>query len=422
MNVQVEQTENIDPYTEIADQPLRVMHLILNLDIGGAQEVVRTLVNQMAELGHKPLVCSFRDGPLRLEIEKAGIPVEIIPERQYTFLYLPQFVKELIEIRNSLLQLVKKYGIQVIQTHLLQSLDFLVSTISIDPHPPKIFWTIHNVNFMLQKDDLPRYHWMLGFKRTVYRFLFLRAMKNIDGLIAVSEQVSDSLFSYSKNLEGKITVINNGVDINRYRITEDKSGIRESLGYGEDDLLVITVAILKEQKGHRYLISAAAELIPEYPKLKFLLAGDGILKDDLIRLVDSNGIGENFHFLGIREDIPELLAACDYFILPSLWEGLPMALIEAMASGLPIVATEVSGSKQVMNDGKTGLLVPPGDSHALAQALTKLISQPNFACEMANSARERIQESYSVEKQTDEHIDLYMAKLFPSSKRLQEAI
>lgn len=408
MNIQIEQAEETGSGFEIAEQPFRVMHLILNLDIGGAQEVVRTLVTQMKKLGHQPLVCSFRDGPLRFEIEKAGIPVEIIPERQYSFLYLPQFIKELIEIRSALLHLIKKYRVQILQTHLLQSLDFLVSTLSFGNYSPKIFWTIHNVNFILQKDDLPRYQWMLGFKRFIYRFLFLQAMKNIDGLIAVSEQVRESLLSYSTNLQQKITVINNCVDIDRYRTIEENIDLRETLGYSEDDLLILTVAILKEQKGHKYLIAAANELISEFPQLRFLLAGDGVLKEDLIELVDLYGIGNYFQFLGNREDIPELLAACDYFVLPSLWEGLPMALIEAMASGLPIVATDVSGSKQVMIDGITGLLVPPGDSHSLAEALIKLITQPNLALKMADSAQERIQESYSVQKQTKEHIDLYM--------------
>jgi glycosyltransferase involved in cell wall biosynthesis len=403
--------EHIDTRVGIHDKSIRVMHVTLNLDIGGAQEALRTLAKQMAEKGHQPVVCSFKDGPLRTEIEGAGIPVEILPERHYSFLALPQFILEWIEIRKNLLALIKKYRIDVIQTHILQSLDFLVATISTNNQRPAIFWTIQNEKFSLQIEDLPRHRWLLGIKRYIYRLLFKRAIHKIDGLIAVSEQVKQALIDYVKPAEQKITVICNAVDVERYQNIRDDLKIRESLGIGEDSCVALVVAILKVQKGHKYLIDAAAELIPEYPKLHFLLAGDGILREELVAHTNTLGIQNHVHFLGNRKEIPELLAGSDYFVLPSLWEGLPLALIEAMASGLPIVATNVSGSKQVMIDGQTGLLVPPGDSHELALALRQLISQPQLSREMGDAARRRIEESFNAEKQTEEHIDLYLKRL-----------
>ena len=111
--------------------------------------------------------------------------------------------------------------------------------------------------------------------------------------------------------------------------------------------------------------------------------------------------------LGNRDDVPDLLAASDLFVLPSLWEGLPMALIEAMASGLPIVATEVSGTIRVMVPGQTGILVPPGDAQKLAEAILQLLSDPERARAMGKAARRRVEREFSAQKQAEEHLALY---------------
>jgi glycosyltransferase involved in cell wall biosynthesis len=119
------------------------------------------------------------------------------------------------------------------------------------------------------------------------------------------------------------------------------------------------------------------------------------------------------HFLGNRNDIPQLLAASDFFILPSLWEGLPMALIEAMASGLPIIATRVSGTNQVMVHGETGLLVAPGNSEELAHAIRKLLLDPLMAFRMGKIARRRVEVYFGAQKQAQEHLDLFISELKP---------
>lgn len=396
---------------DLQDRSVRVMHVILNLDIGGAQEVVRTLVRQMAIQGHHPVVCTFKDGPIRKEIEEAGIPVEILPDRRYSFLALPQFIMEWIRIRNALLELIEKHHIEIVQTHLLQSLDFLVATISMSSPRPSIFWTIHNERFILKPGDLPRYPWLLGIKRYFYRLLFSRTIRLISGVIVVSEEVKNALVKNFDKSERKITVINNCVEVEKYQKENGKSSFRKSLGFDDGSSLVLTVATLKQQKGHRYLIEAAAEIISEFPKTHFLFVGDGQLRDELTAQVMTLGIEKHIEFLGNREDVPSLLACGDFFVLPSLWEGLPMALIEAMASGLPIVATDVSGSRQVMVDGETGLLVPPGNSRELASALRTLICNPEISKEMGISAQKRVKVSFSAEKQSDEHIDLYLESL-----------
>ena len=404
--------------TEAYDQvnPIRVMHLVLNLEIGGAQEVVRTLVKYLAKEGHKPVVCTFKDGPLRQEIEKLGVPVEILPDRRYSFLAFPLFVLEMFRIRNKLIQLIRKHQIDIIQTHLLQSLDFLVATLHRLSDSPTIYWTIHNYNFALQSDDLPRFRWLLHPKHFAYRILYNLFINWVDGIIAVSSEVEEAILeTIGPVAKNKIKVICNAVDLDRYQKSMNQQFLRDALGLGNDTRLMLVVAMLKEQKGHRYLIDAAAKVLPRFPDLHILLIGDGILKEELGAQTNALGLEKQIHFLGMREDIPDLLADGDYFVLPSLWEGLPVALIEAMATGLPVIATEVSGSKQVVFSGATGLLIPPGDSQKLADAIEEIITQPQWASEMGQAARRRIEEKYNASKQVREYIDLYRKRYLTSN-------
>ena len=396
---------------KVPAKPLRVMHIVLNLDIGGAQEVVRTLVKYMVREGHQPIVCTFKDGPLRQEIERLGIQVEILPERRYSILLPHRFALEMFSIRKELIRLIRNHRVEIVQTHLLQSLDFLVATLRFMSLAPSIYWTVHNYNFTLRSEDLPRFHWLLGPKRMVYRFLWHLLIHWLDGVVAVSDEVKEAILKNIGSVtEHKISVISNGVDLERYRAPTNQQLIREALGLAEDAKLLLVVAMFREQKGHRYLIEAASRIFPQFSNLHILFVGDGILRENLMAQTKDLGLQGHIHFLGIREDIPDLLAGSDYFVLPSLWEGLPMSLIEAMASALPIIATQVSGSKQVLVSGVSGLLVPPGDSQKLAEAILELISQPEWATEMGRAAQERVEKEYSASKQAREYIALYRQK------------
>jgi glycosyltransferase involved in cell wall biosynthesis len=396
---------------------LRVMHIISNLDIGGAQEVVRTLVAYLAEEGCVPIVCTFKDGPLRQDIEQIGILVEVLPARRYSIMEFPLFVHDMVQIRRALVDVVKKHHVDVVQTHLLRILDFLVLTVRDRSKTPLIFWTAHNTNEELQAEQLPRHKWLLKPKRLGYRLLYRLSARSVDGFIAVAEGVKTELLETIRPTEDKITVICNGVDVKRYQRSVDKAALRQTLGLNEHDRVIAVVGTFKRQKGHAHLIEAAASLIPEFPDLHILLIGDGDLRAELQAQTQNLRIEQHVHFLGSRYDVPDLLAASDYFVLPSLWEGLPMALIEAMASGLPIVATEVSGTQQVMVPGETGLVVPAGDTQQLKEAIRSLLANPARAQAMGAAARRHV-EAFSARKQAEEHVVLYQRERNRSRGRL----
>jgi glycosyltransferase involved in cell wall biosynthesis len=380
-----------------------VMQLISNLDIGGAQEVVRTLVAYLATMNCTPIVCTFKDGPLRQEIEALGVPVIVLSGRRHKLLAFPLFIL--------LAEVVRQYQVDIIQTHLLRSLDFLVLTLRWSTGLRKIYWTIHNHNFTLQAHHLHQHKWLLRPKRLTHRLLYLLGALWIDGFIAVSEDVETAILRDIGSVGHKITVINNGVDVQRYGRPVDRAAIRRELNLAGDAQLLIMVGNYKEQKGHRYLIEAMPPLLESYPDLHLILVGDGGIRHELEEQVHADGLSNQIYFLGSRSDVPELLAASDYFVLPSLWEGLPMALIEAMASSLPIVATEVSGSKQVMIPGETGLIVSPGDANELEEALSFLLAETHRAKAMGVAARQRVSAEYSAQKQAEEHLALYNAPI-----------
>jgi len=388
-------------------ESLRVMQVVSNLDVGGAQEVVRTLAENLSKIGVVSVVCTFKDGPLRQDIEALGIPVEILPERRYSITSLLSFIRENLEYRKSLKKLLDKYQIDIIQTHLLRSMDFLVLSIR-SQTGPKVFWTFHNALFDLREDHLKKNHWLLKPKRFSHHLLYRIGSKYVDGIVAVSQDVKTSILKTMPGIPTeKITVICNCVDVKRYGEGFNREQIRQELEFSPDDQVGVVVATFKRQKGHQFLIEAASKLVNQFPNLHILFVGDGELREQLIEQTHTLDIDNHIHFLGTRSDVPSILAASDLFILPSLWEGLPMALIEAMASGLPVVATDVSGTTQVMEDGKTGILVQPGQSNELELAVGKILGDPETAKKMGEASRLRVEKLFSAQKQANEYLELY---------------
>ena len=395
------------------DRPLSVMQVISNLDIGGAQEVVRTLAENLSKLGCKTVVVTFKDGPLRASIEGAGIPVEILPQRKHSIVALPLFLSDMWRTRGALLSLVKKHHVNVIQTHLLRSLDFLMLSLRLGTDL-RIIWTFHNARFELREEHLVKNRWLFKPKRWGYRTLYTLGARVVSRLVAVSDEVKASMLRTFPGIQPeKIISISNSVDLNRYGERSGRPVLRRELGINEQNKMALVVASLKEQKGHRFLLEALPDVIREFPGLMVFIVGDGHLRAALEAQTWSLHLENNVRFLGNRHDIPALLAASDLFILPSLWEGLPMALIEAMASGLPVIASCVSGTSEVMRDRETGLLVEPGQSAELKSAILNMLSNPVAALEMGKAARRRVEQRFGAQQQAREHLDLYIGELRP---------
>lgn len=172
-----------------------------------------------------------------------------------------------------------------------------------------------------------------------------------------------------------------------------------------DGTIVGNVARLAEQKGHRTLLAAAPLVLEHRPDVRFAIAGDGELRDELTRL--AGPLGDRFVFLGARDDIPDVLASLTVFAYPSRFEGLCLAVIEAQAAGVPVVATPVGGIRETVVDGETGFLVPVGDAEALAERICFCLDHPEEARRVAEEARRRVRERYSEQRMVAETLGLY---------------
>lgn len=365
-----------------------ILLLSPNLDVGGVQETIRNLAKYLPRAGHATVVCTFADGPLRPEIEELGVPVVVLPRRTHRVIEFPRFCGELLRARRALAEVIDRHRVDVVlQTQANPTLSLLVVSLRLR-RGLQVWWTIQNTVFLVRRDQLTRDYWLLGAKRVAHRWLYRIGARSVHGVIAVSDETARAVHAFGIP-DRQVTVVCNAVDLERYPAPIDRAAKRAELGFGPHEHVMIMVGTFKRQKGHVHLVDAAAAVLPDHPELHLVLAGDGPLVDEVRSRVTAAGLTDRVHFLGTRRDVPDLLAASDSFVLPSLWEGLPLALVEAMAGRLPVIATNVSGTEQVMIGGKTGWIVPPGDASALADAMRELLADDRRAATMAASARHR---------------------------------
>ena len=388
-------------------KPVRVLQVVSDLGVGGGQEVVATLTRSLIAVDCIPVVVALRDGPLRADLERAGITVEVLRGRTQSLVALPAALAELRRVRRDFAAIVARHRPEVIQTHLLRALDFLVLTLRAERGVRRVFWTFHNARLDLRADQLSGHVWLLGPKRLAYRVLYFAAGRTVDGFIAVSDDVGAAVRRQFHPPPGRVVTIPNGVDTELYGQPIDRAAVRERVGLPGDARVLIVVAKLMKQKGHEFLLRALPSLFERFPDLHVLLVGDGPLRsrltDDIAQLPGAARV----HLAGNRRDVGDLLAASDLFVLPSLWEGLPMALLEAMATGLPAVVTDVSGSGQVVVDGESGLVVPPGDVERLCAAIGLMLDDPDRAKRMGIAGRRRVDRFFSARVQAARHAALY---------------
>ncbi len=232
-------------------------------------------------------------------------------------------------------------------------------------------------------------------------------------LVVVSERVQRLAVEQERIRPERITVITNGINPPvQSPLTEvEKADLRESLGIDPDNLALLTVARLKIQKGHTYLLDAIPEILKAVPAACFVFAGDGPLRDELQAKASALGIEHAVRFLGIRQDIADLLQLADVFVLPSLWEGLPVSMLEAMLAGLPVVASRVEGVEEVIRDGQNGLLVPPADPQALSRTLIQLLLDRPARERLGAAGKMSVEEEYTVEHMCRKYEDLFRRRL-----------
>lgn len=230
----------------------------------------------------------------------------------------------------------------------------------------------------------------------------------VDQFVAVSQANQRHLTEGKRCRPDRIVQIHNGRDLTEFCPDPGaRARTRASLSVSDGDLLIVHVGRLAEQKGHRHLLEAYGDVRRHVPRARMVFLGDGELRPDLERVVRERGWSRDVIFAGYRTAVREFLAAADIVVLPSLFEGLPLAAVEAGAMGRPMVATDVDGTPEVVVHGVTGLLVPPADPARLAAALIDLAGDPVGRERMGTAARKFVMERFGVDQHVARHADLY---------------
>ncbi|MDI6735724.1 MAG: GT4 family glycosyltransferase PelF [bacterium] len=226
-------------------------------------------------------------------------------------------------------------------------------------------------------------------------------------IVTVCEDLKRTLTKLTGIKEEKVICIPNGVEFQRFDVEIDRDSKRREIGLQKNDIVVGIIGSLDPIKDHKTFLSAGVEIIKEFPKARFLIIGDGLLKKELLALSEKIGLSKRVLFLGQRDDIPELLKIMDVFVSSSLREGMSNTILEAMSVGRPVVATKVGGTPEIVEDGKTGFLVCPANPEELAEGIIKVLKNPQQSKDMSRAGQERVREKFSLDKMIIAYENLY---------------
>jgi glycosyltransferase involved in cell wall biosynthesis len=241
-------------------------------------------------------------------------------------------------------------------------------------------------------------------KMNFYRRLDQKLLRFFDTIAVVAETLERQVKS-SGVAEAKVKLVANGVELRA--AAGNIKDLRAAWGLAEKNKVIGTVGRLSSEKGLDVLLAAAVAVSEKYPNLKIILVGDGPERENLRSLAAKNNLSDKVIFTGKQSNVRDWLELMDIFVLPSLDEGMPLALLEAMAAGRPVIASRVGAIGQIMADGRGGMLVTAGDGEALAKAILKLLDEPVAAGNLAKQGREIVSREFSAAKMADQYLRIY---------------
>ncbi|MGC9318097.1 MAG: glycosyltransferase family 4 protein [Armatimonadota bacterium] len=244
-------------------------------------------------------------------------------------------------------------------------------------------------------------------RRALYLLAERLAGRITDVLVCTCDSERELAVRYRIVPPGRAVVVRTGVDLRQFHPGWEGHRVRDELRLPERHRLVGTVGAMVEQKGHRFLVEAAPLVLAEMPHTTFVLVGDGELRESLQGRAEELGLGRRMRFLGHRDDVPRILSALDLFVMPSLWEGMPYALVEAMAVGLPVVGSAVPGIVDLIEPGRTGWLAPVGDAEGLAATIVQALREEGISTRMGQAGRELVVREHSRERMLEALAGVY---------------
>jgi glycosyltransferase involved in cell wall biosynthesis len=366
---------------------IKIVYIITSTSVGGAEKILYYTVTGLDLTKYTVSVCSLKEKKeIAEKIEKSGVSVHCLGMNNeegvigwlssvktlfFLFFYLKRMRPTIVHsflFRANILARIAGY---------LAGVPVIISSIRV-----------------------------MGGEKRYYHFLERVTSFMVDHYVTVSESIKDYILHTTKKPAENVSVIYNGIDLKRENNVQAHN-IKEYFNLEDKDRLLVTVGRLNIQKGHCYLFQAISKVLKKISNLKLLVVGEGEEEKKLKNLVELLDLTGSIVFTGLRDDIENILSIAELFVFPSLWEGLPNALLEAMAAGKPVIATTVGGVSELVVPGKTGLLIPPKDTDALAHAIIKLLRNKFQAKKMGNAARVRVEQHFTISGTVEKTENLY---------------
>jgi glycosyltransferase involved in cell wall biosynthesis len=368
---------------EHMNKPTHVLQVVDSLGIGGAERQVYELIRKLVTDGFRVSVICCETGPFADDLARISVPVVRLPWRsRIDPMLLARMIKAL-----------RRDPPQIVHTHLFKS-DFHGRFAATLTGVPVVVSTLHSCN-----------DWA---KNCFFGTTYGMTTRQADQIIAVADEVREYAIRYFHIKPSRVITIPNGVDVNRFQNNESASRrLRVELGIAANVPLIGIVARLDPPKDHKTFLMAAAMVRQAIPTTRFVVVGEGPLRQSLVKLANELGLAKSVIFCGHRNDIPAIMSALDILVMSSLYEGLPVALLEGMAASRPIISTAVGGIPGLVAEGETGLLVPPANPETLAGACIRLIGDPDLRIHMGKTGNAQVRKKYSLDEMNAKVISLY---------------
>jgi L-malate glycosyltransferase len=381
-------------FTRRTPTPLaRVLHLLDSFNQGGTERQAVQLLRLLSQTGRYELhvACLDPNGVLRPEVEALGF--EDIPAYPLTSFFDADALRQVRRFAN----LLRSLGIDILHTHDFYTNIFGMAGAALARVPVRV---------ASRRESAMR--------SAARRFLERGAFRLADSVVANCEEVRRQLVAEGVK-PAKLATIHNGLDVAKFHLAspEPRSARLSRLGLPDSPLVTIVANMRLRVKDHPTFLRAARLVHEAVPEAAFVLAGEGELEGPLRRLAEELGLAACTYFTGRSPDVPSLLAVSDVCVLSSTHEGFSNSIVEYMAAGRPVVATEVGGAREAVVEGETGFLVPPGDARLMAARVTALLTDPARAAEMGLAGRRLVESRFSCEAQLD-HVERLYEKLMVS--------
>ena len=383
---------------------MRVVHIITRMIVGGAQENTRfNCLDLVRDFGDDVTLITGpslgAEGSLLSKFHDPDLKVIEVPE-------LIRSIRPLVDAKayRELKRLIGELRPDVVHTHSAKA-GILGRAAAWKLKIPCVVHTVHGAPFH------PYQSWPT---RKFYQWSERWAAKRCHRLISVADAMTDLMVDAKVADRSKFVTINSGMDVEPF-VSADQSRdeVRRRLGIESDQIVVGKIARLFHLKGHEYLLAAAQRVVQENPKVRFLLVGDGVLRESLAKSIESMGLQKSFIFTGLvpPDTIPELLGAMDMLVHVSLREGLARALPQALIAGKPVISYDIDGAREVVLDGRTGFLLPPKSVDPLGDAILKLSSDPGLRRLLGSQGRLLCEERFRHQSMTQHIRSLYQQVL-----------